>query len=171
MLRSIAASPTARLSALRLTVSRADRDDPVVPSAGEPPLLEECARCEGLHDFAADEPLGELGIFHLLADGDAVPCGDELAEVVGRGLHRHAGQRDAVAARGERDVEDAGGEVSVLVEHLVEIADPVKQDGMRMLCLYLAPVLEHRRRRGSGLAAHGGHGSVREDGRGIPGRI
>ena len=110
-------------------------------------------------------PRASFGILDLLADGDPVPGADELPQVLGRGLHRHAGQRHAVAARGQRDLEDPGRELGVLVEHLVEVADPVKQDGLWMLRLHLAPVLEHRRgRRVGGLAAHGGHANVREAG-------
>ena len=48
-------------------------------------------------------PLAELGILHLLADGDAMACRDELAQILGRRLDRHAGEGHAVAARGERD--------------------------------------------------------------------
>ena len=76
-------------------------------------------------------PLASFGILDLLADGDAVPGADELAEILGGGLDRHAGERHAVAARGERDVEDPRRELGVLVEHLVEVADPVEQDRLR----------------------------------------
>ncbi len=93
---------------------------------------------------------------------------DELPQIVGRGLDRHPGERHAVAARGERDGEHAGGELRVLVEHLVEVAHPVEEDGAGVPCLHLAPVLEHRRGgRGGDLAAHEGHGRVRERRRGI----
>ena len=141
----------------------ADRDQEVVPGAGEPALLKLRARRDGLDDLATHEAARELRVLHLLAHGNAVPGADELTEVVRRGLHRHAGQGNTIAARGERDLENACRELGVLVEHLVEVADPIEEDGRGMLRLHLPPVLEHGRGgRVSGLAAHGGHGRVRE---------
>ena len=108
-------------------------------------LLEHGAGRHRLDDLAADEPARQLRVLHLLADGDAVPGADQLPQVLRRRLHRHAGERHAVAAGGERDLQDSGRQLGVLVEHLVEVAHPIEQDGVRMLRLHLAPVLEHRR--------------------------
>ena len=87
------------------------------------------------------------------------PDADELAQILRGGLHRHAREGHAVTARGEGDLEHPRGELGVLVEHFVEVADPVEQNRARVLRLHLAPMLEHRRGgRVGGLAAHGGHG-------------
>jgi hypothetical protein len=149
-----------------------ERDDPIVPAPGYPALHQHGARGQRLHDLPPDQALGEAGILDLLADGDAVSGRHELAQVVRRGLHRHAGERDAVSARGQRDLQDPRGQLGVLIEHFVEIADPIKEDSVRTLRLYLAPMLEHRRGRStSGLAAHGRHGVKRGDWRDIRWRI
>jgi hypothetical protein len=97
-----------------------------------------------------------------------VPGSVELAEILGRRLHRHTGERHAVTAGGQRDLEQPGGDLRVLVEHLVEVADPIEEDRVGVPCLDLPPVLQHRRSRGTGgLAAHGRHGFERGDWRGI----
>ncbi len=41
-------------------------------------------------DFAADDLLGELGIFHLLADGDPVALAQQAGEVIVGGVVGHA---------------------------------------------------------------------------------
>ena len=51
----------------------------------------------------------------------------------------------AVAAGGEGDVQDAGAGAGVVVEHLVEIADPKPEQGARMARLDVRPLLHHRR--------------------------
>ena len=78
----------------------------VVPHPRQAVLIEDGPGSDRLDHLAPDDALGELGILHLLADRHAVPGCDELAQVVGRGLDRDAGQRDAIAARSQGDVED-----------------------------------------------------------------
>ena len=121
----------------------------VVFRPGEPALLEHGPGRHGLDDLATDETLGEPGVLDLLADGDPVARADELAEVLGGGLDRHAREGHAVAPGGQRDLEDPRSELGVLVEHLVEVADPVEQDGILVLCFDLTPMLQHA----GGLAA------------------
>ena len=93
---------------------------------------------------------------------------DELPKIVGGRLDRHAGQRHAVTAGGEGDLEHAGRQLGVFVEHFVEITDPVEQDRVGMLRFHLAPMLEHRLRgAGARLAVHGGEGVVEGKARGM----
>jgi hypothetical protein len=86
-----------------------------------------------------------------------VAGGNELTEIVGRGLHRNTGQRHPIAPGGEGDVEHPRAELGVLEEHLVEIAHPEKENRVPVTGLDL-PVLLHQR----GAARVGratGHGS------------
>src|SRR5258708_343255 len=55
-------------------------------------------------------------------------------------LHRRAG---GVAARGERDVEEAGAFLGVVVEELVEVAHPVEHQDVGMLALDAEILLHH----------------------------
>ena len=119
----------------------------------EPALLQHRARRHRLDHFAAHDALGELRVFHLLADRDAMPRADQLPQVLGRRLHRHAGERHAVAPGGERDAEHPRAQLGVVEEHLVEVAHPEEQDRVAMPRLDLA-VLQHQRRVVGGLA-HG----------------
>ena len=101
-----------------------------------------------LHHLAAHEALRELRVLDLLADRHAVPFGDQAAEVVGGGLHGDAGERDvgraAVVARREGEAELSGGELSIVLEHLVEVAHPEKQDRVGVPRFDLAVLLHER---------------------------
>ena len=93
------------------------------------------------HDVARDEPLAELRVLHLFAHGDLVALGDELGDVLLRAVVRHAAHRRALVlglaavARRERKAELARAEDRVIVEHLVKIAQPVKEQAIGMLGL------------------------------------
>jgi hypothetical protein len=132
------------------------------------PLRQQRARRDRLYDLAPHQALGQPRVLDLLADRDAMSGRDQLSQVFRGGLDRDPRQRDAVAARGERDVEDPRGEGRVLMEHFVEIADAIKENRLRMLRLHVPPVLEHRGSGGAGrLSAHGRGKDVRGDWRGI----
>ena len=103
-------------------------------------------------DVPLDQPLGKRGILHLLADGHLVALGDQAADVrLGR-VVRHAahgralgGVFDVAVARREREVELARGKARIVVEHLIKIAQPEKQQavGIALLDLVILPL--HRR--------------------------
>ncbi len=97
-------------------------------------------------DLAPDKLGGGAGNFHLIADGDAVALLDQARDVVFGGVIRHAAHRNRLAlflvARGERDFELAGGGDGVVVEQLVEVAEPEHQQRVRHLLLD-AVVLPH----------------------------
>ena len=124
-------------------------DEEVVPFARQPVLGEHGARGDGLDHRPAHESLGELRVLHLLADRDAVALGDEAAQVLGRRLDGHPGERDlggtAVVARGEGQAQLARGELGVVLEHFVEVAHPEEQNGLRIPSLDLAVLLHQRR--------------------------
>jgi len=117
----------------------------VVPPPRQPSVFEHGPGRDRLDHGALDDALGLARVLDLLADRHPMPARDQLAEVVGCRLDGHAGQRHAVAPRGESDVENPRGELSVVVEHLVEIAHPEKEDLVAMLRLDL-PVLPEQGR-------------------------
>ena len=86
-------------------------------------------------DLALDQLLGQLGIFHLVADGDAIALLDQARDVafggvVGDAAHGN-GRALFLVARGERDFELARGSHGVFEEELVEIAQAEHQQGVR----------------------------------------
>ena len=99
-------------------------------------------------DLAAHQFLGEFGVLHLVADGDLVALADELGDVslggvVGNSAHGDGNAIDLLA-RGEGDLELAGGGDRVIEEELVEVADAEKQQRGGMLFLD-GGVLPHQR--------------------------
>ena len=100
--------------------------------------------------------------------GDTVARAHQLPQVFGGSLDRHTREGHAVAAGGERDLQDPSRQLGILVEHLIEIADAIKKDRVRALRLHLPPVLEHGRSRSAcGLAGHGRRMGLRGDWRDI----
>src|SRR5580658_8301732 len=75
-------------------------------------------------DFAANYLLGELGVFHLFADGDAEAFAQQalqvsLSRVVGDAAH---GDGAFAVTGGEGDLQLPGGGDGVVVEEFVEVA-------------------------------------------------
>jgi len=74
---------------------------------------------------------------------------DQLGEVALDRVHRHAGHHHRLAgrlaARGERDVEQAVRLAGVVEEQLVEVAHPVEHQRVRMVRLDAQVLLHHRR--------------------------
>src|SRR5438034_956697 len=62
-----------------------------------------------------------------------MPFGDQPSQVISRRLHGDAGERylgrAAVIAGREGEAQLARGDLGVVLEHLVEVAHPEKQDG------------------------------------------
>ena len=101
------------------------------------------------HHLALDRPFGRGHVAHLLGNRHRLALLDELAEIAVDRMHRHARHHHRlagrVAARGERDVEQAMRAARVVEKQLVEIAHPVEQQGVRMLGLDAQVLLHHRR--------------------------
>ena len=102
-------------------------------------------------DVALDEALGQRRVLGLLTDGDLVALGDEPRDVAVARMVRDAAHRRlllggfAAVARGENEIQLARGELRVLVEHLVEVAEAEKEDGILILLLDLKILAHHRR--------------------------
>ena len=101
------------------------------------------ARRQDLDDLPLDDPFGRLGVLDLLADGHLEALAEELGQVGGDGVIRHAAHRHLLP-RGQGDVQDGRGGPGVLVEHLVEIAQAEEQEGVGMELLDAEILLHHR---------------------------
>ena len=117
------------------------------------------ASCDQAHDFAFDHRFGAAlfgfgGVFHLLADGDAMAQLDQLVEIVIGRMDRHAAHADVfaqmLAALGQHDAQSRAGDLGVLEEQLVEIAHAIEQQIARIDRLDLEILRHHRGQRGAG---------------------
>jgi hypothetical protein len=103
------------------------------------------------------------GVLDLLADGDAEALADQCQEVALGRVDRHTAHGDVgaemLAALGQGDVEGGRGGLGVGKEHLVEVAHPVEQQRVGVLCLD-GVVLRHHRRDGLAVVHAAGPGSV-----------
>ena len=106
---------------------------------------------EDAGDLALDEFPGD-GLGGLLGDGDAFPGLEQAGDVVLRGVVGDAAHGCAAAFR-EGDVEDGRGGFRVLEEHLVEVAEAVKEDDVGGQAFPHGEVLGHH---GCGAAGHAG---------------
>jgi hypothetical protein len=101
--------------------------------------------------------LGFGGVFHLLADGDAMAEANELVEIIIGRVDGHAAHGNIfaqmLAALGEHNAEGGAGDFGILEEELVEIAHAVEQEITGVDRLDLEKLRHHRRqrrRRGAG---------------------
>ncbi len=101
-------------------------------------------------DLAADDLLGELGIFHLLADGDPVALAQKAREVVVGGVVGHTahGDRPFFIPCRECDLQFSRGNLRIFKKELVEVAHAEKEQGIGILTLG-GRVLAHEGRSGS----------------------
>ena len=123
--------------------------------------------------LAAHQPLGQLGVFDLFANGRPQSGGDQLAQVAVQLVIGKAGHGRgvlALLAAGQREVEHAGGRLGIVVKHLVEVAHAKQQQRVGTRPLRFLVLLHHG---GDGHAAmlttQGGRGKG-EGGRGRTGR-
>ena len=95
-----------------------------------------------LDHVASDDRLSCVGRLELVADRDLEPLGHKSTHVGVERLGRDPGQRNpivrAVRPRGQRQVERLGPDARVLVEQLVEIADPEQEQRVLVLFFYLS---------------------------------
>ncbi len=118
------------------------------------------ARRDDARHGTLDRPLAGRRIADLLADHRRFAELDQTGEVGLQRVERHAAHLDRhagrLAARGQRDVEQARRLLGVLVEQLVEIAHPVEEQGVRMI-RFQRHVLAHHRRVLGEIGWFGGH--------------
>src|SRR5271157_4757524 len=104
-------------------------------------------RREHPRDLALHQFLGDSRVLHLLADGHLESFANEFGDIVlGRVIwdaaHGH-GYAFFLVARGQRDLELAGGDDRVLEEELVEIAQAKEDERIGMFFFYRG-ILPHQ---------------------------
>ena len=82
------------------------------------------------------------GLGRLLGDGDTLATLDQLGDIALRGMIGNAAHRDA-AALGQGHIENRRGRLRILEEHLIKIAQPVKQQHIRRQLATNREVLLH----------------------------
>ena len=128
-----------------------DAAEEVAAPVVEAGAVDDRAGRDDADDIALDKAFGKRRVLGLLADSDLVALGDEagdvsVARMVGDTAHRRLIlRRLAAVARREREIQLARGELCVLVEHLVEVAQAEKEDRILILFLDLQILLHHRR--------------------------
>ncbi len=148
--RPLASSSTAMPNrGRRRAVSLGNRAQQVFATLVEQRLVGQRAGGHHPHHLALDGSLGLGGVADLLADGHGDTVPDELGQIALGGVIGHTGHRDrppgGLAALGQRDVEQGGGALGVVVEQFVEVAHPIEQQHARMLRLDAQILLHHRR--------------------------
>ena len=116
---------------------------------GQQVRFEQHAGREHAHDVARHQAV-PADHADLLGDGDVEALGDQSADVALGRMGGNAGHRDAFAAthltRGERNVERFRGDVRVVFERFVKVAQTEEQDGIRLARLQLEELPTNRRK-------------------------
>ena len=98
------------------------------------------------------QPLGGGGVLHLLADGHLVALGDETGNIGLAGVIGDAAHGDpfflrlgvfAVVPGGQGQVQLLGGQLGIVGEHLIEVPQTEKQNGIRIVLLDFQILLHH----------------------------
>ncbi len=116
-------------------------------------VVEGGAGGEDAGDFAADDLLGELGVLHLVADGNAVALAQELGQVAIDGVVGDAahGLRALAIARRQGELQFAADGDGVVVEELIEVAHAEEEQGVGILALGRGPLAHEGCQVGEGL--------------------
>ena len=108
------------------------------------------AGCDYAYDVPLHKPLCQRRVLCLLADSDLVALGDEPRDVGFSAVVRHSAHRCALVgvlngtvARRQREVKLARGDLRVVVEHLVKVAETEEQQAVLMLLFYFVVLLFH----------------------------
>ena len=98
-------------------------------------------------DFALYHALCGAGIFHLVANGGFVALLHKAGQIAVQGMKRNAAHGrslgQAAALSCERQLQLPGHDLGVIKEHLIKIAEPVKQDTARIFLFGLQIMLHH----------------------------
>ena len=125
-------------------LARMDRAEVIGALRFEQIQLADRARADDLGDLARDDLAG-LRFARLVANRHAAAGFDQLRNVVLRRVIRHAAHRDAVSFR-QRDVEQGRRVLRIVEEHLVEVAEAEKEQGVRRHAGAQPLILLHHRR-------------------------
>ena len=106
------------------------------------PAVQRRARRKHARHFAAHNLLRELGIFHLVAEGDAVALAQQARQVLLDGsdkARRTWAAALAVAGR-QSELQLAAGGHRIVVKELVKVAHAEEQQGIGILALGRGPL-------------------------------
>jgi hypothetical protein len=124
-----------------------DAGKKVVLPRVEQGVIGERSRRDDPRHFAANEPLGEFGILHLVANRHADAGLDQLLEIVVECVVREAGHRDrrrrALVAAGQRERQEFGSELRVVVKQLVKVTHPKQEQRSGVLAFDFQIPLHH----------------------------
>ena len=120
----------------------------VVPALVEHAALDDGTGGDDPHHLPLDQPLGGGGILHLLADRDLISLGHQAGDIGFAGMEGYAAHRrpfllPAVLAR-EHQLEFLRRDLRVVEKHLIEVAQPEKQQALGMLGFDLEILPHHR---------------------------
>ena len=137
----------------------------VVAALGaEAGLVNDGAGGDDADDIPLHQPLGGGGILRLLADGHLVALGDETGDIGVGGVVGDAAHGDLVVEGlglilvpcGQSQIQLTGRRAGVGAEHLVEVAQTEKQNGVGVLLLDLHILAHHGGQLCHGEASFGG---------------
>ena len=125
---------------------RGDGNEEIAAGCLENPVVQDRAWRDDLGDLAPHESLGELGVFHLLGDGDLDALLEHaghvrLQRMMGNAAHGHAG------TLGQDNVHQLGAAFRILKEKLVEIPHAKEQDRVVAHFFFRLHILSHGRRK------------------------
>ena len=119
----------------------------VVALAGEVGVFQHRAGGDDAGDSAFYQPLGRLGVFCLIADGNVMALFDKLGHIALYGMPRHAAHGNGVfrisAAACEGNLKFARRHLGVVEKQFIKVAHAVKEQGIGMLCLDAHVLLKH----------------------------
>ena len=126
-----------------------DAHEEVVFRLIEPLLGGQCSRCHHADDPSLHESLRKLRILELLRDGHLIARTHETRHIAVRRMKRDAAHRCplrlSAVLPGQHQIQHRRRGLRILIEHLVEIADPIKEDAVRILLLGFEVLRHHRR--------------------------
>ena len=112
-------------------------------------LVDGGARGDHLDHAPIHDALPRPRLRHLFANGDFLACAEKACDVGSRGVPRYAAHGQTVAA-GEGEVQEGRNFDRVFGEHLVEIAQPKKQNIVPVFLLNPPVLFQHGARFGHG---------------------
>ena len=125
------------------------RADEVVAALVQHHVVHGGARGDDAHDVPLHQPLGGSRVLHLLADGHLIPPLDQPGNIALGGVVGHAAHGHPILLRlvpvpgGEGQAQLLGADLGVLVEHLVKVTQPEKEQAVRILLLHLQVLAHH----------------------------
>ena len=137
------------LSQPRPGAVQVDGADEVVPALVQHHVVHGGAGGDDADHVPVHQALRRGRVLHLLTDGHLVPPLDEPGDVALRRVVGHAAHGGALLLRlapvpgGEGQAQLLRAQLGVVVEHLVEVAQPEEQQAVRVLLLHLPVLLHH----------------------------